>query len=240
MGYDLITKVMSGITTAFNKFVNIFKKNGFVYSLLAMLALICFYTLVINPIRVDKIVEKRFEMMYEQSRKKETDELMEAMNRRLSADMVVGDIMTKLIDKFENIHRVLLLEAHNSIQNHGGVDFLYYSCSMEMLSPNSRHLNYLSEDLQRQVRVNLLGHNMIQTLKHRDFLFYENLSQCKHPDHRLIHKLAFAGDSEAILIPFISAGEPNVILVVSGEQLPVVTIVEYISEFKKQIESSLM
>lgn len=235
-----INKILSAITTALGKFVGVFKKNGFVYSLLAMLALICFYTLIINPVRVDRIVEKRFEMMYEQNKQKETDELMTAMNRRLSADMIVGDIMTRLIDKFENIHRVLLLEAHNSIQNHGGVDFLYYSCSMEMLSPNSRHLNYLSEDLQRQVRVNLLGNNMIQTLKHRDYLFYGKLSQCNHPDHRLIHKLAGAGDSEAVLIPFISQGEPNVILVVSGENLPVEDIINYISEFRRQIETSLM
>lgn len=240
MDPEWINKIISGITAALGKFVSIFKTNGFLYTLLAMLALVCFYTLIINPIRVDKIVEKRFEMMYQQTKQQETDELITAMNRRLSADMVIGDIMTKLIDKYENIHRVLLLEAHNSIQNHGGVDFLYYSCSMEMLSPNSRHLNYLSEDLQRQVRVNLLGNNMIQTLKHREYLYYNDMKLCQHLDHRLIHKLAGAGDSEAILIPFLSQGEPNVILVVSGENLPVDDIIDYISEFKKQIESSLM
>lgn len=241
MGPEWINKILSGVTTTLGKFIAIFKKNGFVYSLLAMLALVCLYTLIINPIRVDKIVEKRFETMYEQTKQKETDEIVNAMNRRLSADMVIGDIMTRLIDKYENIHRVLLIEAHNSLRNiSGGVDFLYYSCSMEMLSPNSRHLSYLSEDLQRQVRVNLLGNNMIQTLKHRNFLYYDKLAECRHPDHRLIHKLAGAGDSEAILIPFISQGEPNVILVVSGEQLPVDDIVDYISQFKRQIESSLM
>ena len=58
-------------------------------------------------------------------------------------------MMVRLIDKYENIHRILLLEKHNSLQSLSGVDFLYLSCSMEMLTPNSMHLKYLSEDLQK-------------------------------------------------------------------------------------------
>ncbi len=229
--------VLSGITSAFNKFVSIFKKHGFVYSMLVMILLVCFYTLIINPIRIDKIVEKRIETMYSNEKQKEA----ESMQRRLKADQIVGDIMTRLIDKFPEIHRCLILEAHNSLKSLQNVDFLYFSCTTEMLTPNSRHFNYLSEDLQRQMRVNLIGQNMVNTLKHRQYIEYKNISECKHPDHRLIHKLADAGDQEAIFIPFLNEyDEPVILLVISGTELQTKDIVEYVSEFKKQIEACLM
>lgn len=229
--------ILSGITSALGKFVGIFKKNGFVFSMLVMILFVCCYTLVINPIRVDKIVEQRFEKMYQSERQKEA----ETINRRLKADEIVGDIMTRMIDKFPAIHRCLLLEAHNSLKSLQNVDFLYYSCTMEMLTPNSRHFNYLSEDLQRQMRVNLIGQNMVNTLKHRTYIIYDNIADCKHPEHRLIHKLANAGDTEALIIPFTNeSSEPVILLVISGDELPTNDIVEYVNEFRKQIESCLM
>lgn len=231
------TSILNGIASALGKFVSVFKHNGLIYTALVMVLFICFYTLVINPIRVDKIVEQRFETIYQTERQKEA----ETINRRLQADEIVGDIMTRMIDKFPAIHRCLLLEAHNSLKSLQNVDFLYYSCTMEMLTPNSRHFTYLSEDLQRQMRVNLIGQNMVNTLKHRDYIFYDSIAECKHPDHRLIHKLANAGDSEAIIIPFTNESyEPVILLVISGDELPVSDIVEYVSEFRKQIESCLM
>ena len=237
MGPEWITKIISGLTTTLGKFIAIFKKHGFVYSLFAMFALLCLYTLIINPIRIDKIVEKRFETMYQNEKAKEA----ETIQRRLEADEIVGDIMTRMIDKFPNIHRCLLLEAHNSLKSLQNVDFLYYSCTMEMLTPNSRHFNYLSEDLQRQMRANLIGQNMVNTLKHRAFIFYDNISDCKHPDHRLIHKLAVAGDNQALIIPFTNeSNEPVIILVISGDELPVDEIVSYVNDFRKNIESCLM
>lgn len=229
--------ILNGIAGAAGKLINTFKKHGFAFSAFTLLILVCAYTLVINPIRVDKIVEKRFEMMYSNERQKEA----ETIQRRLEADEIVGDIMTKMIDRFPEIHRCLLLEAHNSLKSLQNVDFLYYSCTMEMLTPNSRHFNYLSEDLQRQMRVNLIGQNMVNTLKHRPFIFYDSISECKHPDHRLIHKLANAGDNQCLIIPFINdSNEPVILLVISGDDLPTDDIIDYVNDFRKQIQSCLM
>lgn len=232
-----VQTVINAITGAFTKFVGTFKKHGFLYCLFVMLLLILFYTLIVNPIRIDRIVEHRFEMMYEQQQRKEA----ETITRRLQADEIVGDIMTRLIDKFPAIHRCLVLEAHNSLKSLQNVDFLYFSCTLEMLTPNSRHLNYLSEDLQRQMRLNLIGRNMLNTMKHRKFLVYDNVSECKHPDHRLIQKIADTGDNEALFIPFLNdMHEPVILLVISGDELPTDEIVEYVNDFRKEIESCLM
>lgn len=231
------TAILNGMTGALSKFVSIFKKHGFVYVTLVLILFVSCYTLIINPIRIDKLVEKRIENMYDQEKQREA----ETMQRRIKADQIVGDIMTRMVDKFPAIHRVLLLEAHNSLKSLQNVDFLYFSATMEMLTPNSRHMVYLADDLQRQMRLNLVGNNMIQTLKHRNFIYYDNISECKHPEHRLIHKLADAGDGEAIIIPFLNDNdEPVMLLVVSGEELPVNDIIEYVDEFRKQIEACLM
>ena len=232
-----VVNILNGIAGAAGKLIKTFKTHGVAVSAFVLLLLVCAYTLIINPIRIDKIVEQRFETMYQTEKTKEA----ESMQRRIQADEIVGDIMTKMIDRFPNIHRCLLLEAHNSLKSLQNVDFLYYSCTTEMLTPNSRHFNYLSEDLQRQMRVNLIGQNMVNTLKHRAFIFYDSISDCKHPDHRLIHKLANAGDNQCLIIPFTNeSNEPVILLVISGDELPTEEIIDYVNDFKKQIEACLM
>lgn len=229
--------VLNGIATGLNKFVKIFKRNGLLYTTIVMILFITFYSLVINPVRIDKIVETQFERYYQAQKDKETISLQ----RRNNADEIVGDIMTKLIDKCPNIHRTLLLEGHNSLQSHSGIDFNYYSCTMEMLSQNNKQFIYLSEDLQRQMRTNLIGLNMYNTLKHRSYIYFNNLHESQYPNNRLIVKLSGAGDSEAIVIPFINeSNEPIVLLVISGEQLPVNDIIEYVNDFTKEIQRYLM
>lgn len=228
---------LSAIGDVANKFINTFKKNGFIFSVGTMIVFVILYTLIINPVRIDRIIEKRFTT--EKEKAIEANE--KAMQRRLQADEIVGDIMVKIVDKFESVHRVMLLEAHNSLQSLNGVDFLYYSCTSEMLTPNSRHLTYLSEDIQRSMRSNLIGLNMLQTLKHRDYIHYTNIKECKHPDHRLIIKLANSGDNEAILIPFLNdKGDPVILLVISGDNMQVNEIIEYVNEHRKTIEQCLM
>ena len=229
--------ILNSISDATSKFLTAFKKNGLVFSSLSMIVFILIYCTVINPINVGKIVERK--LLSEKEKSIEANEI--AMQRRLEADEIVGDIMAKIVDKFDSVHRVMLLEAHNSLQSLQGIDFLYYSCTSEMLTPNSRNFNYLSDDIQRSMRANLIGNNMLQTLKHRNFIFYDNIKECNHPQHRLIHKIADAGDSQVILIPFMNdKKDPVILLVISGDNLPTNDIIEYVNEHKKQIENCLM
>ena len=229
--------VLTSISDIIGKFIGVFKKNGFKFSLGGVIVFLIAYTLIINPIRIDRIIEKRFET--EKERVMEETEL--SMQKRLMADELIGNIMTKMVDKFESVHRVMLLEGHNSIQNRNGIHFSYFSCTAEMLTPNSRHYNYLSEDLQRQQRNTLIGINMINTLKHREYIFYDNIKDCQHPEHRLIHKIADnSEDNEVIIYPFLNkSNEPIILIVVSGNDLPIKEIIEYINEYKRQIEDCL-
>lgn len=238
---EFVKNILNAITNGLTKLIGAVKKFGLIYSLVAMLLFVGSYTLIVNPIRVDQIVEKRIELVMEKENNKAVEVREISIEKRYKADEIVGDIMVKLIDKYDNIQRVLLLEKHNSLQSISGVDFLYLSCSMEMLTPNSTHLNYLSEDLQKQIVVNLMGNDMINTLKHRDYLYYPDVAGCKHPQHRLIHKLRDAGDKECVIIPFKDANHrPLLLFVITGQDLDVEGITDYIQQFSKTIEDCLL
>lgn len=238
---NLIKSILGAITSGLTNLIGTVKKYGVISSIVAMSLFVGSYTLIINPIRVDQIVEKRIEYVMQKESNKAVEEREVSIEKRYKADEIVGDIMVKLIDKYENISRVMLLEKHNSLQSLSGVDFLYLTCSMEMLTPNSSHLKYLSEDLQKQIVVNLMGNDMINTLKHRDYLYYSDVASCKHPQHRLIHKLKEAGEKECVIIPFKDANHrPLLLFVITGENLDVEGITDYIQQFSKTIEDCLL
>lgn len=232
-----VSNILNGISKAFNSFVGVFKKHGFIYSLIGLCLFAALYCIIMNPININKIIQKRFET--EKENIKIEQEM--AMEKRVQANEIINDISIRMIDKFEQINRVLLLESHNSLQSLSGVDFLYFSCSFEMLTPNSRHLDYVSEDLQRQMQTNLIGVNMLNTLKHRDYIVYDSIQNCHHTDHRLLHKLAKAGDTDTILLSFVN--KQNLIafiLVISGSNMPTEEIVDYFNDFIPQIEANLL
>ena len=114
------------------------------------------------------------------------------------------------------------------------------SATMEMLTANSLHLEYISENLQRQIRHSLLG-QMLNTLKYKPYLYYPDIASCNHPDHKILWKLKQTGDKECLLIPYLDKEENvQIVMVITGENLPVNDIIEYVGVFKKQIESCLM
>lgn len=228
--------IFDGISNVASKFIGAFKKNGFILSFGAMMVFIVVYTLVVNPIRLDKIVEKRFLTEFDKAKQEEVN----SVNKRIEADKILGNIMTKLTEKFPEIQRILLLESHNSVKTLSGTDILYMSCTMEMLTPSSLHLDYISENLQRQIRHSLLG-QMLNTLKYKPYLYYSNIASCNHPDHKILWKLKQTGDKEALLFPYLdNENNVQIVLVITGEKLPTKEIIDYVGDFKQQVEHCLM
>lgn len=232
--------VIDSIVNGYEKFIKIIKKHGLGYSILIMILFIIFWTLIINPIRFNNIIEDRLKSHTEQVNQEETEKVEELIERRYKANEICGDIMSKLLFKF-NANRVLLLEKHNSVKSLGNVDFLYLSCSLEMLDTHNPDTDYISEDLQRQMTVNLLGNDVIGLLKHSKYLYYNNLQDYKRNQCRLLNKLKEAGEKEALIYPFCDKNHrPILILVVCGDNLNVKEILDYIDEFNKQITDLLI
>lgn len=232
--------IIDSLVVAYEKFVKIFKKHGLLYSILLMVMFIAFWTLIINPIRIDRIIEHRLERQQTQQIEKAKEETEANIQRREKANFFVADLMVKTMRKFDVIDRMLLIEKHNGTSNLNGVDFLYSSATYELVNDTINDPIYLYDDLQKQTNINLFG-NMVQTLKHSDYIFFSDLSKDKSNQYRLLRKLYLGGDEQAIVFSFKDQKRrPLILLVISGENLPVDDIVDYINQFKVQIEELLI
>lgn len=232
--------IIDSLVRGYEKLIKIFKKHGILYSMFLMLIFIVFWTLIINPIRVDRIVEKQLEKQQLNQIEKVKEETEQKIQQREKANFFVSDLMVKLMQRFKEIDRIVLLEKHNGQSNLNGVDFLYSSATYELVNDTITDPIYLYDDLQKQTNLNLLG-NIVQTLKHQDYIFFPDLSKDKSNHFRLLRKLYFGGDNQAIVFSFKdNRHRPIILLSISGEDLPVEAIVDYIDQFKSQIEELLM
>lgn len=228
--------VLDGISNVASRFIGAFKKNGFIFSFFTMMVFIIVYTLIVNPVRIDKILERKFDTMLQTQKEEEVN----SVNKRIEADRILGNIMTKITEKFPEVQRIILLESHNSVKTLTNTDILYMSATMEMLTSNSLHLQYISEDLQKQIRHSLMG-QMLNTLKYKSYLYFPDIASCNHPDHKILFKLKAVGDKEALLIPYLDKDENvQIVMVITGIKLPIKDMVEYTNDFKEQIERCLM
>lgn len=233
--------IIDSVVNAWDKSIRIVKKHGVLYSIFIMLILVFFWTLIINPIRINNIVEDRLKQHHNEVNIEQNEKVEENIVRRENANFFVSELMINIIKKFDNVERVLLLEKHNGSQNINGVDFLYSSATYELVNDTIENPQYLFDDLQKQTNLNLLGVNLIQTLKHTDYLVFDNLEKQKTNHSRLLRKLYNAGDKQAIIFSFKdSKHRPIIMLIISGDNLDVKNITEYIMQFKKQIEELLI
>lgn len=179
-------------------------------------------------------------MQYELQQKEQTLYKQELIDRRYTANDIIGALMNKTLHKW-NCNRVILLEKHNSMQSLGNVDFLYLSASIELIDVQNEDIDYIADDLQRQVVFNLLGAEINTALRHNDYLFFNHLQTSKRNECRLLNKLADEGENQCLLIPFAdNKHRVLLIMVITGDNLNVSEITEYINENKQQITDLLI
>lgn len=239
-GKGMFDNIITSLVNGYEKVIKIFKKHGILYAIFIMVIFILFWSFIVNPIKFNNIIEERLKAHTEQIKQEEINNVEELIERRYEANEIIGDIMSKLLYKFQ-ANRVLLLEKHNSVKSLGNVDFLYLSASLEMIDLNNPDTDYISEDLQRQMTVNLLGNDVLGLLKHSKYLWFDNLQEYDKSQCRLLNKLKKENEKQVIIYPFCdSKHRPLLILVVCGEQLNKSDIVSYIDEFGKQITDLLI
>lgn len=236
-----ISGVFEAITNGFTKALEGIKKHGVMLSLFTVVILILLWSLIINPIHFNEMIEHQFYKYVEQQKTEHANETEESIGKREKANYFVSELMVNIINRYKNVNRVLLLEKHNGTSNLKGVDFLYSSCTYELVNNDLETPFFLYDDLQRQTNLNLLGSNFIQTLKHVDFLYFDDLMKQGTNQSRLLMKLHQVGDSEAIIYSFKDSNHrPLIMLIIGGNNLNVDEITNYIDPFKKQIEELLM
>lgn len=230
---------VNAIVDAFDRFVQTFKKHGMVAVTFILVLFLCFYSFILHPLNVNEIVmkalQKNEQMISEQKEK--------SYEQRLAADNLLQYIMENIVER-DSVSRVMLFELHNSTQNISGVDFLYMSCTYELLTPEDGEIEYINDSFQRQYLSNFMGHSVMSQLRHRDYISYDNLDNYHRNNYRFIAKLKQYGAKSAMIIPFcIEHGQPLLLLVVVNNntgKIDAQSIYDYVRQYRKAIETALM
>lgn len=236
-----ISSVFESITTGFSNMLASIKKHGWRATVITLLTLILLWCVILNPIRIGDMVNDAWNKKMKAEKELVDEATEESILRREKANYFVSDLMLNIIDRYHGVNRVLLLEKHNGSSNLKGVDFLFSSCTYELVNDSLEHPQYLFDDLQKQTNIQLLGQNLIQTLKHRDYIYLDDLEKQSNNHCRLLRKLKNVGDRQAIIFSFRDKKHrPIIMLVISGDNLDVKNITNYVDQFKRQIEELLI
>ena len=238
---EIITTLLTSLSTAFNKFVLTFKKNGLLYTTIILLLFILTFTLIINPIRIDSIIEEQIEKHYDKTKDEEQKQKSENDVKRIKADEIITPLLEDIQGKFQ-LDRVILFESHNNTENIAHCPFLFYSATYEVIDCDDYAIDYISDSFQRQYTNNFLCNEVMTMLKHKDYLYYDNLQNYNRNKSRLLIKLKRFDVKNAMLIPICSKEGQVIMLIVvcNSEIIDCESVFKYLKPSLSQISQSLM
>lgn len=238
---EIITTLLTSLSTAFNKFVLTFKKNGLLYTTIILLLFILTFTLIINPIRIDSIVEEQIEKHYSQTKDEEQKQKSENDVKRIKADEIITPLLEDIQSKFK-LDRVILFESHNNTENIAHCPFLFFSATYEVINTDDYDVDYISDSFQRQYTNNFLCNEVMTMLRHKDYLYYDSLQNYNRNKSRLLIKLKKFGIRNVMIIP-IKNKEGQVIMmavVCNNEKIDCDDIFKYVKPSLSQITQLLI
>lgn len=238
---EIITTLLTSLSTAFNRFVLTFKKNGLLYTTIILLLFILTFTLIINPIRIDSIVEEQIEKHYDMTKDEEQKQKSENDVKRIKADEIITPLLEDIQSKFR-LDRVILFESHNNTENISHCPFLFYSATYEVIDCDDYAIDYISDSFQRQYTSNFLCNEVMTMLKHKDYIYYDNLQDYNRNKSRLLIKLKKFDVKNAMLIP-IRSNEGQVIMIIvvcNNETIDCEEVFKYLKPSLSQISQSLI
>ena len=238
---EIISTLLTSLSTAFNKFVLTFKKNGLLYTTIILLLFILTFTLIINPIRIDSIVEEQIEKHYDMTKNEEQKQKSENDVKRIKADEIITPLLEDIQSKF-NLDRVILFESHNNTENISHCPFLFYSATYEVIDCDDYAIDYISDSFQRQYTSNFLCNEVMLMLKHKDYIYYDNLQNYNRNKSRLLIKLKRFDVKNAMLIPIRSKEGQVIMLIVvcDNDAINCDEVYRYLKPSLSQISQSLI
>ena len=238
---EIITTLLTSLSTAFNKFVLTFKKNGLLYTTIILLLFILTFTLIINPIRIDNIVEEQIEKHYDRTKDEEQKQKSENDVKRIKADEIITPLLEDIQSKFQ-LDRVILFESHNNTENISHCPFLFYSATYEVIDCDDYAIDYISDSFQRQYTSNFLCNEVMTMLKHKDYIYYDNLQNYNRNKSRLLIKLKRFDVKNAMIIPIRSKEGQVIMLIVvcNNDAINCDEVYKYLKPSFSQISQSLI
>ena len=238
---EIITTLLTSLSAAFNKFVLTFKRNGLLYTTIILLLFILTFTLIINPIRFDNIVEEQIERHYDKTKDEEQKQKNNNDVKRIKADEIITPLLEDIQSKFQ-LDRVILFESHNNTENISHCPFLFYSATYEVIDCDDYAIDYISDSFQRQYTSNFLATEVMTMLKHKDYIYYDNLQDYNRNNSRVLIKWKRFGIKNAMIIPIHSKEGQVIMLIVvcNNETIDCDTVFKYLKPSLSQISQSLI
>ena len=238
---EIISTLLTSLSTAFNKFVLTFRRNGLLYTTIILLLFILTFTLIINPIRIDSIIEEQIEKHYDMTKNEEQKQKSEKDVKRIKADEIITPLLEDIQSKF-NLDRVILFESHNNTENISHCPFLFYSATYEVIDCDDYAIDYISDSFQRQYTSNFLATEAMTMLKHKDYIYYDNLQDYNRNKSRLLIKLKRFDVKNAMLIPIRSKEGQVIMLIVvcDNDAINCDEVYRYLKPSLSQITQSLI
>lgn len=198
--------LLTTITTAFSKFVGVIKKNGVAVTTYGVLLLIVLYSVVVNPINIEKILNER-----EIDDKKQH---VESVEKRLMADQLVPPILENIRLRF-GLDRVCLLEMHNSTQNINHVSFLYMSLTYEQYDFANDSIMSVADSYQSQRTSEY--YDVFETMDKQGYVYIEDLENYDGKlGNKLCRKMLANGAKSVFIVPLTKDGRIDAMLVLTS------------------------
>lgn len=194
---------------AFNKFVAVFKKYGVATVTYILLLFLIFYLIIINPININAIIEKKL-----QNKDKEREYVEDtAFEKRLKADEYCMPLLDEIVENNHLIDRAMIFELHNGVKTKGHVDMLFMSCTFESIASDKPKLDMISDVFQRQ-SINSMFASGISPLRFKKYLYYNDLTTSREGTSRLLKKLNRFGIKSVMIIPVLDSKNVPIILII--------------------------
>lgn len=198
--------MFSTFTNAFNKFVGIIKKNGIAVSTYCALLIIMVYSVIINPINFEKILNQRLA--------NDTEQHVVSVEKRLMADQLVPPILENIRLKF-GLDRVCLLEMHNSTQNINHVSFLYMSLTYEQYDFTNDSIISVADSYQNQRTSEY--YDIFETMEKQGYVYIEDLENYNgRLGMKLCKRMVANGAKSVFIVPLTKDGRIDAMLVLTS------------------------
>ena len=221
--------ILETIASAFSKFVGIVKRNGVAVSTYCTLLLIIIYSVIINPINIEHVIET--------IHKNDIQEHTASIDKRLLADQLVPPILENIRLKYD-LDRVCLMEMHNSTENINKVSFLYMSLVYEQYDFANDTIMPVSDYYQKQ-----RTSEYYDIFKEMDKNGYLYIGDLKNYDgivgSRLCKKVVHNGSNSIFIVPLTKDGRIDAMLVLTSrkDQMDVNIIGSQISIYVEKLKT---
>lgn len=204
----IIGTIIGTITTAFSKFVGVVKRNGVAISTYCTLLLIIIYSIIINPINLEHIIETL--------QKNDIKEHSKSIDKRLLADQLVPPILENIRLKY-GLDRVCLMEMHNSTESINRVSFLYMSLVYEQYDFTNDSIMSVSDSYQQQRTSEY--YEIFSEIAKQGYLYIGNIKNYNGSvASRLTKKLIHNGSNSIFIIPLTKNNRIDAMLVMTSRK----------------------